>query len=222
MMLSLDIAKRLGQVDIVAKFDVDAKAAALYGPSGAGKSSLINMIAGLIKPDRGYIAIRGETVFDSEKRIDILAHKRNVGYVFQDGRLFPHMTVRSNLHYGRRMHRLPQDQAAEDRVVALLNLGNLLTRRPGNLSGGERQRVAIGRALLMQPRILLLDEPLASLDSARKAEVLPYFERLRDESGVPLLYVSHSADEIRRMAAVVVRVADGKAFGIADAADLSA
>lgn len=221
MMLALNVEKKLGAFEIAAKFSLDGKAAALYGTSGAGKSTIVNMIAGLIAPDRGRIVIRDEIVFDSNTRVNAPAHRRNVGYVFQDGRLFPHLTVRSNLHYGRRMHRLPYDPEAEQRIVALLNLSTLLDRRPGRLSGGERQRVAIGRALLMHPRILLLDEPLASLDAARKAEVLPYFERLRDEAGVPLLYVSHQLDEIRRMATMIVRVENGRATRVEDVANLS-
>lgn len=211
MMLSIDAEKKLGAVSIVARFTLEAKAAALYGASGAGKTSIVNMISGLITPDRGRIVVRGETVFDSAARINVPPHRRNIGYVFQDGRLFPHLTVQSNLNYGRRRHRLAHDADEEQRIVTMLDLSALLERRPGKLSGGERQRVAIGRALMMRPRLLLLDEPLASLDAARKAEVLPYFERLRDEAGVPLLYVSHQPDEIRRMASVVVRVEGGKA-----------
>jgi molybdate transport system ATP-binding protein len=219
-MLSLDVQKQLGKIAIDARFALGGSAAALFGPSGAGKSSIINIIAGLLKPDRGKITIQDEIVFDSAARIDVPAHKRNVGYVFQEGRLFPHLTVRSNLNYGRRMHGRASKSGEEDRIVAMLDLAPLLERRPGRLSGGERQRVAIGRALMMQPRLLLLDEPLSSLDATRKAEIFPYFERLRDEAGVPLLYVSHHPDEIRRMAAQVVLVEAGRAVDVVDAETL--
>lgn len=209
MMLALDIEKKLANFTLVASFTTEARGTALFGPSGAGKTTIINMVAGLLRPDRGRIVLGEEVLFDSAKRIDVPAHKRNVGYVFQEGRLFPHLTVSRNLHYGRWMRGLPYDAEAESRIVALLNLGGLMARRPGRLSGGERQRVAIGRALLMHPRLLLMDEPLASLDAGRKAEVLPYLERLRDEGGVPLVYVSHQPDEVRRIATTIVRVADG-------------
>ena len=138
---------------------------------------------------------------------------RHIGYVFQDGRLFPHMTVAQNLDYGRRMYRLPRDGAAQSRIVNMLDIGHLLKRRPGNLSGGERQRVAIGRALLMHPRLLLLDEPLASLDAARKREIFPYLLRLRDER-VPMIYVSHHAAELRRIATTIVRIEAGRVTGV--------
>ena len=182
---------------------------ALLGSNGAGKTTTLSAIAGLVKPDTGRIAIDSDVLFDSAQRIDIPAHKRRIGYVFQEGRLFPHMSVARNLDYGRRMTGLERDDNDHDRIVAMLDLGHLLTRRPGKLSGGERQRVAIGRALLVQPQLLLLDEPLASLDSARKAEILPYLERLRDETGVPMVYVSHQADEARRLATAVVLIETG-------------
>jgi molybdate transport system ATP-binding protein len=182
---------------------------ALFGPSGSGKTTVANLIAGLVKPDTGRIAIDSDVLFDSAQRIDIPAHKRRIGYVFQEGRLFPHMSVARNLDYGRRMTGLERDDNDHDRIVAMLDLGHLLTRRPGKLSGGERQRVAIGRALLSKPRLLVLDEPLASLDAARKAEILPYLERLRAEK-LPMIYVSHQADEVRRIANHVVRLDGGR------------
>ena len=137
-------------------------------------------------------------------------HRRRVGYVFQEGRLFPHLSVAANLDYGRRMSRLPPDEAGQRRIVDLLDIGHLLDRRPGRLSGGERQRVAVGRALLMRPRLLILDEPLASLDAARKREILPYLVRLRDEARMPMVYVSHQAGELRRIATTVVRLDGGR------------
>lgn len=211
MMLSVEVEKRFGALTITARFASAARGTALFGPSGAGKTSIVNMIAGLVTPDRGRIALGSEVLFDSAARLDVPAHRRNIGIVFQEGRLFPHLTVAQNLRYGRWMRGLARAPREEEHVVGLLDLGPLQARRPGKLSGGERQRVAIGRALLMRPRLLLLDEPLASLDAARKAEILPYLERLRDEAGVPLVYVSHQPEEIRRMATVVVQVEAGDA-----------
>jgi molybdate transport system ATP-binding protein len=203
-MLAVDVEKRLGEILIAVKFEARGAATALFGPSGSGKTSVVNMIAGLLKPDRGRIALDDTVLFDSVARIDAPAHRRRIGYVFQEGRLFPHMTVAQNLDYGRRMNGLPADETERERIVALLNIGALLKRRPGHLSGGERQRVAFGRALLMKPRLLLLDEPLASLDRARKLEILPYLARLRDESRIPMIYVSHQAGEIQRLCSQVL------------------
>ncbi len=209
-MLVVDIEKRLGDFAIAAKFETAGGVTALFGSSGSGKTSIVNMIAGLIAPDRGRIALDDNTLFDSAARVNMPAHRRRIGYVFQDGRLFPHLTVAQNLDYGRWMSGLPADAAERERIVALLDIGHLLLRRPGRLSGGERQRVAFGRALLMKPRLLLLDEPLASLDRARKLEILPYLARLRDEAKVPMIYVSHQAGEIARIASQVVRIEDGQ------------
>lgn len=208
-MLSLAVEKRLGDFFLNARFASNSGATALFGPSGAGKTTLANMIAGLVAPDRGRITIDATVVFDSEKRINLPPHRRRIGYVFQEGRLFPHLSVKHNLDYGRRMCRLPPDDKQWERIIGLLDIGHLIDRRPGKLSGGERQRIAIGRALLMRPRLLLLDEPLASLDVARKREILPYLERLRDEAGVPMVYVSHQAAELRRIASSVVRLKSG-------------
>jgi molybdate transport system ATP-binding protein len=224
-MLNVEVEKRLGDFKIAANFDAPDGVTALFGPSGSGKSSIVNMIAGLVTPDRGRIMYNGTLLFDSGG-VDEPPHRRHVGYVFQDGRLFPHLTVVQNLDYGRRMYRLAADEAAQARVVEMLDIGHLLARRPRNLSGGERQRVAIGRALLMRPRLLLLDEPLASLDAARKREIFPYLLRLRDEA-VPMIYVSHQAAELRRIATTVVRIDAGRVTGIGgaellDAADADA
>jgi len=224
-MLTVEVEKRLGDFKIAADFDAPDGVTALFGPSGSGKSSIVNMIAGLVTPDRGRIMYNGTLLFDSGG-VDEPPHRRHVGYVFQDGRLFPHLTVVQNLDYGRRMYRLAADEAARARVVEMLDIGHLLARRPRNLSGGERQRVAIGRALLMRPRLLLLDEPLASLDAARKREIFPYLLRLRDEA-VPMIYVSHQAAELRRIATTVVRIDAGRVTGIGgaellDAADADA
>jgi molybdate transport system ATP-binding protein len=181
----------------------------MFGPSGAGKTTVINAIAGLVTPDRGRISLDGTVLFDRDRDIDLPVHRRGVGYVFQEGRLFPHLTVRQNLLYGRWMRGVPHDAAEEERIVSLLDVAPLLQRRPGKLSGGERQRVAIGRALLMRPRLLLLDEPFASLDAARKSEIVPYLERLRDGRGPPMIYVSHQPDEIRSIATAVLRIEAG-------------
>jgi molybdate transport system ATP-binding protein len=226
-MLGVDVEKRLGDFFLSARFQTGSGVTAVFGPSGAGKTTLVNMISGLVAPDRGRIAIDGTVLFDSAKRINLPPHDRHIGYIFQEGRLFPHLSVRHNLDYGRRMCGLPPDQAQTARIVGLLDIGELLERRPGKLSGGERQRIAIGRALLMRPRLLLLDEPLASLDIARKREILPYLERLRDEVGVPMVYVSHQAAELRRIATTVVRLKAGRVAAaggkeLLDAADTDA
>jgi molybdate transport system ATP-binding protein len=225
-MLAVDVEKRLGDFALAAKFEAAGGVTALFGPSGSGKTSIVNMVAGLMTPDRGRIRSGEALLFDSGGGLDVQPHRRGIGYVFQDGRLFPHMTVARNLDYGRRMYRLPLDAAGRTRVIDMLDIGRLLDRRPGNLSGGERQRVAIGRALLMRPRLLLLDEPLASLDAARKREIFPYLLRLRDER-VPMIYVSHQAAEVRRIATTIVRIDAGRVVGIGgaellDAADADA
>jgi molybdate transport system ATP-binding protein len=213
-LLSLDVEKRLGDFQLAARFETEARVTVLFGPSGAGKTTIINMIAGLLTPDRGRIMYQGKVLFDAAGKVNLPPHRRRFGYVFQDGRLFPHLTVRRNLEYGRRMYRLKRDAGELERVVAMLDIGHLSDRRPGKLSGGERQRVAIGRALLMRPQQLLLDEPLASLDAARKAEIMPYLERLRDEAQVPMIYVTHQADDARRLASTVVRIEAGRVAAV--------
>jgi molybdate transport system ATP-binding protein len=213
-LLFLDVEKRLGDFRLAARFETEARVTALFGPSGAGKTTIINMIAGLLAPDRGRIMYQGKVLFDAAGKVNLPPHHRRFGYVFQDGRLFPHLTVRGNLEYGRRMYRLKRDAGEFERVVAMLDIAPLSDRRPGKLSGGERQRVAIGRALLMRPQLLLLDEPLASLDAARKAEIMPYLERLRDEAQVPMIYVTHQADDARRLATTVVRVEAGRVAAV--------
>jgi molybdate transport system ATP-binding protein len=213
-MLAVDVEKQLGTFSIAVRFETDSRVTALFGPSGSGKTSIINMIAGLVKPDRGRIVCGDRVLFDSAGRLDVPPHRRRIGYVFQDGRLFPHLTVGRNLDYGRRMCGLPRDHAQWDRIVTMLELRYLIERRPGTLSGGERQRVAIGRALMMRPQLLLLDEPLASLDAARTAEILPYLERRRDDGGVPMVYVSHHAAEIKRIATSVVRIELGRVMAV--------
>jgi molybdate transport system ATP-binding protein len=209
-MLAVDVEKKFGRFTVAARFESSSGVTALFGPSGAGKTTIVNMIAGLVEPDRGRIALGDDVLFDSAMRINVPPARRRIGYVFQEGRLFPHLSVRHNLDYGRRMNGLPRDRAAMERVVTMLEIEHLLSRRPGRLSGGERQRVAVGRALLMKPALLLLDEPLASLDAARKREILPYLERLRDEAKVPMVYVSHQAAEVRRIVKSVVKLDGGR------------
>jgi molybdate transport system ATP-binding protein len=214
-MLRVDVEKQLGEFSLQASFSSEGRVTGLFGASGAGKSSLINMIAGLLRPDRGTIVIDGDVVDDTAAGIHVPTWRRRIGYVFQDARLFPHLNVAQNLDYGRRMNRLADDPAQRKRVTDLLDIGSLLDRRPGKLSGGERQRVALGRALLSKPRLLLLDEPLGSLDEGRKVEILPYLIRLRDEAGIPMVYVSHDAAELRQLATQIVMLRQGKvtAFG---------
>jgi molybdate transport system ATP-binding protein len=209
-MLSVEIEKQLGAFKLDGAFTSAGGVTALFGPSGAGKTSVIATIAGLLTPARGRIVLDGDVLFDADKRVDVKPWKRRIGTVFQEARLFPHLSVRHNLDYGRWMSGVPADSRAFAHALELLNIGHLLDRRPGKLSGGERQRVAFGRALLMQPRLLLLDEPLASLDAERKAEILPYLERLRDDARVPMIYVSHAADEVKRIATRVVRLDAGR------------
>lgn len=207
--LDIAVEKQLGTFKLAVRFQAVGGATALFGPSGAGKTSVINMIAGLLRPDCGRIALDDTVLFDAAAGIDVPPHRRRIGCVFQEGRLFPHLSVQQNLDYGRRMSGCPRDAGALDRVIALLDIGHLLERRPRMLSGGERQRIAVGRALLMRPRLLLLDEPLAALDAARKREILPYLVRLRDEGGVPIVYVSHIAAELRAIANYVVCLNSG-------------
>jgi len=221
-MLDVAIRTRLGSFAIDAAFTAPTPGVtALFGRSGAGKTSIVRALAGLARPDEGRIRIGDMTFFDSAGNIDMPAERRRVGYVFQDARLFPHLTVNDNLRYGWR--RAPADDRPIrlDTVVALLGIGDLLDRRPHTLSGGEKQRVAIGRALLSQPRLLLMDEPLASLDAERKAEVLPYIERLRDELSLAVVYVSHAHDEVERLARTLVVIENGRVAAAGPIGDLT-
>lgn len=210
-MLDVHVKRRQGDFTVDAAFSVTEKGVtALFGPSGVGKTSIVNMIAGLSRPDDGRIALSGQVLFDAAEDIDVPPEARGIGYIFQDGRLFPHLTVRSNLVYG--MKRLPVSKRfiRLDRVVDLLGIGHLLNRRPAKLSGGEKQRVAIGRAFLCSPALLLMDEPLASLDASRKEEVLPFISKLCRTFSIPILYVSHSLSEIFRLADQVVILENGR------------
>ena len=205
MSFEMRVERRLGEAMVTADFVADGGLTALFGPSGAGKTSLLNLVAGLLRPDSGRIAVDGEVLFDSAAGIDLAPQDRRAGYVFQDGRLFPHMRVRDNLNYGAR-RAIGQSLMTLDDAAAFLGIAHLLDRWPRTLSGGEAQRVAIGRALLSGPRFLLMDEPLAALDRARREEVLTVIERLRDEVRLPILYVSHDRQEVERLAGVIVEL----------------
>jgi molybdate transport system ATP-binding protein len=220
-MLTVAVKKRRGSFSLDACFELPTPGVvALFGRSGCGKSTLVNVIAGLIDPDSGRVALDDAVLLDTERRLHVPAERRRVGYVFQDARLFPHLSVVANLEYGQR--RAPSHRFVNlDTVVGLLDLGPLMDRRTHQLSGGERQRIAIGRALLSQPRLLLLDEPLASLDAARRDEVLPYLETLRDQLAVPMVYVSHSFDEVLRLATYVVLMESGKTIAQGGVGEMS-
>jgi molybdate transport system ATP-binding protein len=220
--LEVSAHKIVGGFALDAEFSSTGRLTALFGRSGSGKTSVLNAIAGLLRPERGRIALDGEALFDASGGIDLPAHRRRIGYVFQEGRLLPHLSVRHNLLYGERFNRGAREGATLDDVSKLLGLGALLDRRPQGLSGGEKQRVAIGRALLARPRLLLMDEPLASLDAPRKAEILYYVERLRDETGVPIVYVSHSLEEVVRLADTVVVMSEGRVLSSGSVQDAMA
>ncbi|MGE4307172.1 MAG: molybdenum ABC transporter ATP-binding protein [Novosphingobium sp.] len=204
MSFEVDVTRRLGAARIAASFVADGGLTALYGPSGSGKTSVLNMIAGLGRPDAGRIVAGGQVLFDSDKRINIPPERRRLGYVFQEARLFPHLRVRANLLYGHNLADAAQRWMELDEAVNFLGIDHLLDRWPRNLSGGEAQRVAIGRALLTGARFLLMDEPLSSLDSARRSEIMAVIERIRDELRLPILYVSHDRGEIERLATTIV------------------
>lgn len=209
--IEVAVRHRLGQFSLDAAFQSKGRLTALFGRSGSGKTSLVNIIGGLIAPTQGRVVVDGQVLVDTQAGVFVPKHRRRIGYVFQEARLFPHLSVRQNLLFGHwfapRAAKASSDLAG---VLDLLGIGHLLERRPGALSGGEKQRVAIGRALLSKPRLLLMDEPLASLDEARKGEILPYIERLRDEAGVPIVYVSHSVAEVARLATTLVTVDHGR------------
>lgn len=222
MTLSVSLRHRFAGFELDAAFDAPTGVTALFGRSGSGKTTVINAVAGLLTPDEGRIVINDTVLLDRARRIFLPPHHRRVGYVFQDHRLFPHMTVQQNLLYGRRFaaEATAPGQPDPDRMIDLLGIRPLLDRRPGALSGGEKSRVAIGRAILSCPRLLLMDEPLAALDEARKTEILPYIERLRDELSLPILYVSHSVAEVARLATTIVLLEGGRLMAQGPAADL--
>lgn len=209
MTLSVDIRHRFPGLDLTVAFTAPNGVTALFGRSGSGKTTVVNAVAGLLRPEEGRILTDDTVVLDTQRQVNLPPHRRRMGYVFQDARLFPHLTVAQNLRYGRWF--APKSARDDfDMIVAMLGLAPLLARRPGGLSGGEKQRVALGRAILSNPRLLLMDEPLAALDEARKAEILPYLERLRDDLRLPILYVSHSMAEVARLATTVVLIDAGR------------
>ncbi len=221
--MTIDVAlrHRLGAFALDVAFGVKGQGVtALFGASGAGKTTVVNAIAGLLRPQEGRIVIDGEVVLDTAMRCFVPASLRRTGYVFQDARLFPHLNVESNLQFGWRRCSPRADQAGFDEVVELLGLAPLLARKPMRLSGGEKNRVALGRALLAAPRLLLLDEPLSALDAARKAEILPYLERLRDRARVPMIYVTHSVEEVSRLADDMIILLAGRVVAQGSVFDL--
>ncbi|SRR5579883_429238 len=219
-MIEVDVTHRLGDFQLDAHFVSEGRLTALLGHSGAGKTSIINVIAGLIRPQKARIAVDGDTLVDTSARIFLPAHRRRLGVVFQEGRLFPHLNVRQNLLYGAWFAGSRRSRAAFDEVLALLGIENLLQRYPESLSGGEKQRVAIGRALLASARLILMDEPLASLDEPRKQEIIPYLERIRDHTSIPIIYVSHAVAEVARLADTLVVLADGKVAAVGPTVEL--
>lgn len=206
--MSFEVAVELkrGERTIAAQFAAPGGLTALFGPSGAGKTSILDMIAGLVRPDRGRISVMGETLFDSAAGIDLPPERRACGYVLQEGRLFPHKRVRDNLLYGWKLAPPERRTLDLDVAVGFLGIKHLLDRMPGTLSGGEARRVAIGRALLSGPRFLLLDEPLSSLDAARRDEIMILIERIRDQLGLPILYVSHDRTEVDRLSGMIIAI----------------
>ena len=209
-MITVSVLHRQGEFRIDAHFEADAGVTALFGPSGSGKTSLVQMIAGLTRPDEARIAFDGVVWNDTGKGIFLPPHRRRIGYVFQESRLFPHLTARQNLLYGRFFAPRGERKMSEEDVVNLLGIGHLMNSRPSTLSGGEKQRVAIGRALLAAPGLILMDEPLSALDRSRKQEILPYIERIRDQIKIPVIYVSHAIDEVARLANRVVLLDEGR------------
>lgn len=215
-MLKLRLQRRLASftldVDVTCAYPVTA----VYGPSGAGKTSLLSLVAGLLRPDAGHVEIDGDVLYDSDRGIVLAPEERRVGYVFQDDLLFPHLTVDENLRYGFDLLPANQRRIEPDRIVELLEIGPLLGRRPATLSGGERQRVALGRALLASPRLLLMDEPLASLDQGLKSRIIPYLRHVRADLGIPILYVSHSVAEILELTGQVIVLEEGRVVAHGD------
>jgi molybdate transport system ATP-binding protein len=219
-MIEVSLRHQWPGTSLAIDFTAPAGATALFGPSGAGKSSVVAAIAGLLRPHAARIVVDGQTLADTEAGIEIPTERRRIGLVFQDARLFPHLRVRANLNYGLR--RAPPGPIGFDEVVDLLGIAPLLDRRPHTLSGGERQRVAIGRALLAQPRLLLMDEPLASLDAARRAEILPYLARLKAAMAIPIVYVTHALDEVLYLADTLVLLESGQVRAAGPLAELTA
>ena len=222
MSLEVSAVAYLGEFAFDADFKSESRVTAIFGPSGSGKTSVLNVIAGLLRPGRGRVAVDGAVLVDTGAGVFVPPHRRRIGYVFQDDRLFPHLSVKGNLLYGRIFAGSSRHHAAFEEVTDLLDLGALLRRGISALSGGEKQRVAIGRALLSSPRLLLLDEPLSSLDERRKGEVMPFLEKLRDQASMPIVYVSHVFSEIERLAGTVVLMGSGRVLAVDSASRVKA
>ncbi|TXH05722.1 MAG: molybdenum ABC transporter ATP-binding protein [Nevskiaceae bacterium] len=209
-MLTLDLRYQRTGFQLQAQATLGDGVTGLYGPSGCGKSTLLALVAGLLKPQQGQIRLGDDVLFDAGRRIFVPPHRRHIGLMFQDAQLFPHLSVRDNLLYGYRRLQPQERQFGYEAIIALLEIGHLAQRHPRDLSGGERQRVALGRALLYSPRILLLDEPLSSLDERLKGQILPFLRRVREETRIPMLYVSHSLAEIRFLTDIVLTLENGR------------
>ena len=211
--VELDVDLALARFDLSVRLHSDAPTIGLVGPSGSGKTTLLNLIAGTARPDRGLIRVGAHVFADTARGVWVPPYRRRIGYVFQDGRLFPHLSVQQNLNYGRLFAGGRRPAVPPERIVEILGIGPLLPRRAVGLSGGEQQRIAIGRAFFAAPRLLLMDEPLASLDAQRRTEILPLIEQVRREADIPLIYVSHTESEITRLADEIVTVEAGRLVG---------
>lgn len=220
MGIKIALRHNFGDFAVDADFEAPAGVTVLYGPSGSGKSTILNAVTGLLSPQSAWVEVGGTVLADTARRISLPPHKRRLGVIFQEGRLFPHLTVRQNLRYGRFFSRQRGSGVSEDAIVDILGIGAFLDRLPARLSGGEQQRVAIGRALLSNPAMLVADEPLSALDDDRKAEILPYFELLRDQLGISILYVTHSSAEVARLATTMVSLREGKVVAVGPPAEV--
>ncbi len=209
-MIEIQARLKRKHFELDASLQLNQRVTAIYGPSGAGKSTLLSIIAGITQPDSGRIVIDGECLFDSQARINKPIHQRKIGLVFQDGRLFPHLTVEHNLSYALNFTPVQNQQFQLKQIVELLEIGHLLKQRPHQLSGGEKQRVALGRALLSSPRLLMLDEPLASLDDRLKSQILPFLKLVSDEINIQMIYISHSKEEIMQITDNLIDIQLGK------------
>lgn len=218
--LSLNVRQQRKDFLLDVAFEAGSGITALVGPSGSGKTTILNIIAGTLRPDAGRVVVSGRVLTDVAQRIFVPCHRRRVGFVFQDAQLFPHLTVEQNIKFGRWFRSAQADGPAVDVVTRELGIGGLLNRRPATLSGGEKQRVALARALLSSPQILLMDEPLSGVDDARRNEIMGLIEHVRDEFRVPIVYVTHSRNEVQRLASRVVRLEAGRVASIGSAADL--
>lgn len=219
--LSVKVRQKRNDFLLDVAFEGGPGVTALFGPSGSGKTTILNIIAGTLRPDTGSVAVSGRVLTDIEKRIFVPCHRRRVGFVFQDAQLFPHLTVEQNIKFGRWFTSTDNGGPPLDVVIRELGIGGLLKRRPATLSGGEKQRVALARALLSSPRILLMDEPLSGVDDARRNEIMGLIERVRDEFQIPIVYVTHTRNEVRRLATRVIRLEAGRVVAVGRAAELA-